>query len=147
MKYDELKRLMIQSESLTVGKGATEFDIQEAQQALDLSILGDYRKFLLDFGWGGAGNFELYGLGSDVPPHLNLIAITHSERTEMSPPLRQELIPVMNDGGGNLYCLDSASAKPCVVFWDHEGGEAQNPAVEAEDFSSWAAGLINTIER
>lgn len=146
MKYDELKRLLIQSGSLTVGKGANEFQIQEAQQVLDLPIQGDYRRFLLDFGWGGAGDFELYGLGSDVPPYLNLIAITHSERTEMHPALRHELIPVMNDGGGNLYCLDSASAKPCVVFWDHEGAEAQNPAVEAEDFSSWVAGLMNAIE-
>ncbi len=102
MKYDELKRLLIQSGSLTVGKGATEFEIQEAQRALDLLIQGDYRNFLLDFGWGGAGDFELYGLGSDVPPHLNLIAITHSERTEMRPPLRHELIPVMNDGGESL---------------------------------------------
>ncbi|MFS8066933.1 MAG: SMI1/KNR4 family protein [Byssovorax sp.] len=146
MEYDELKRLMTESGSLTVGKGASEFEIQEAQQALGLPIRGDYRKFLLDVGWGGVGCFELYGLGSDVPPFLNLIAITHSERTEMSPPLRQELIPVMNDGGGNLYCLDSASEGPQVVFWDHEGGGAQVPAVEAEDFSSWFAGLINTIE-
>ena len=58
MAYDELKELMVQSGSLTVGKGATEFEIQEAQQALGLLIQGDYRSFLLDFGWGGAGDFE-----------------------------------------------------------------------------------------
>jgi hypothetical protein len=146
MKYDDLKKLMAQSSALIVGKGATEIEIQEAQQAIGLLIQGDYRNFLRDFGWGGAGPFELYGLGADVPPFLNLITITHSERTEMSPPLRQDLIPVMNDGGGNLYCLDSASMGPRVVFWDHEGGSSQVPAVESEDFSSWFAGLINTVE-
>jgi hypothetical protein len=146
VKYDELKKLMTKNELLTAGKGATELEIQEAQQRLGLLIQGDYRKFLLDFGWGGVGHLELYGLGADVPPFLNLITITHSERTEMSPPLKQELIPVMNDGGGNLYCLDSTSVGPRVVFWNHEGGSAQIPAVEAEDFSSWFAELMNTIE-
>ncbi len=136
MKYDEIKMLMGHVGALIVGKGATEHEIEEAQKSLGLVIRGDYRKFLLDFGWGGTGKFELYGLGSDVPPFLNLITITHSERTEMSPPLRPDLIPLMNDGGGNLYCLALASVRPRVVFWDHEGGRAQVPAVEAEDFSS-----------
>ena len=143
MNYDELKERMISLGSLTVGKGASELEIHEAQQALGLLIQGDYRSFLLDFGWGGTSKFELYGLGSDVPHFLNLVTITHSERTEMFPPLRQELIPVMNDGGGNLYCLDTASVGPQVVFWDHEGGGDQVPAVEAKDFASWLADLMN----
>jgi SMI1-KNR4 cell-wall len=143
MNYDDMKKLMVQRGALTLGKGATEIEIQEAQQAIGLPIRGDYRNFLLDFGWGGDGAFELYGLGSDVPPFLNLIAITLSERVEMSPPLRQELIPVMNDGWGNLYCLDASSEGPRVVFWDHEGSRDQVPAVDAEDFSSWLAGLLN----
>ena len=146
MRYDELKKLMTQSDTLTVGKGATEADVQEAQQGLGLLIQGDYRKFLLDFGWGGVGHFELYGLGADVPSFLNLLTITHSERTEMSPPLRRTLIPIMNDGGGNLYCLDSTSAGPRVVFWDHEAGDAQVPAAESENFSSWFAALIRVIK-
>lgn len=143
MSYDELRKQLIQRETLTVGKGASELEVQEAQKALGLLIHGDYRSFLLDFGWGGVEGLELYGLGSDVPQFLNLITITHSERTEMHPPLRQELIPIMNDGGGNLYCLDTASVGPQVVLWDHEGGDAQIPTVEANDFSSWLAEFID----
>lgn len=146
MTYDDLRDMLMQSKTLAVGKGATEFEIQEAQQRIGLPIRGDYRRFLVDFGWGGVGSFELYGLGADVPPFLNLVTITHSERVEMSPPLRYSLIPVMNDGGGNLYCLDSTLMDPRVVFWDHEGSEAQVPDVEAASFSLWFAELVNAVE-
>ena len=44
----------------------------------------------------------------------------------------------MNDGGGNLYCLDSSKAgEPTIVFWDHTAGEEQEPEPVASDFVSW----------
>lgn len=83
---------------------------------------------------------ELFGLGADVPPYLSLTAMTRSEREEMSPSLPAHLIPLMNDGGGNLYCLDSrGGGEPPVVFWDHTAGARQEPAQVASDFTTWLA--------
>jgi hypothetical protein len=78
-----------------------------------------------------------------VPPWLNLVEMTRSEREQMRPALPHHLIPLMNDGGGNLYCLDSRGAgEPPVVFWDHEAGDQQQPAEVAPDFISWLAGEL-----
>lgn len=74
----------------------------------------------------------------DVPPYLDLVAVTESERTQMRPALPSHLIPIMNDGGGNLYCLDASQAgEPTVVFWAHTLGEEQVPEAVASDFVSW----------
>lgn len=69
--------------------------------------------------------------------HLNIVDITLSERTEMSPRLPRALLPILNDGGGNLYCLDLESAGPRVVLWTHDDTESQEPSVEGTDFSTW----------
>jgi cell wall assembly regulator SMI1 len=142
MTFDELRTLLNRSGPLEVGKGATKAEIEAAEQALGVSIRGDYRGFVQEYGWGGVGYIELYGLGDDVPPHLNLVDITQSERTEMSPCLRTELLPIMNDGGGNLYCLDTKPDGPKVVFWDHEDTADQAPVVDAPDFSAWLASKL-----
>lgn len=145
MTFEELKMLLEQSGALEVGKGATQATIAAAERALGISIRGDYRRFVEEYGWGGVGHIELYGLGDDVPRHLNLVDITTSERTEMSPRLGAELLPIMNDGGGNLYCLDMKTKGPGVVFWDHEGASDQNPSVEAAEFSTWFASKLGEI--
>lgn len=142
MTFEDLKIVLKQSGPLEVGKGATQATIQSAERVLGISIRGDYRRFVEEYGWGGVGHIELYGLGDDVPRHLNLVDITTSERTEMSPRLRVELLPIMNDGGGNLYCLDLRTEGPEIVMWDHEGTSHQNPGVEASDFSAWLASKL-----
>jgi len=44
----------------------------------------------------------------------------------------------MNDGGGNLYCVDTKSGtEPVVVFWDHNLDSDQEPEREAESFEEW----------
>lgn len=64
----------------------------------------------------------------------------YRERTEMHPALPPYLVPLMNDGGGNLYCLDSRrEGEPPVVLWNHEAGESQEPERVAADFLSWMA--------
>jgi SMI1-KNR4 cell-wall len=132
--YTESAARFVRYGDRDVGIGATEVEITSAEQELRLSIQGSYRDFLRQFGWDGAGAFELYGLGSDVPPHLDLIRITRSEREVMEPSLRTYLLPLMNDGGGNLYCLDiRTTPEPVVVFWDHS-----RPANQAPDLSGFA---------
>ncbi|MFL5348077.1 MAG: SMI1/KNR4 family protein [Hyalangium sp.] len=140
MTFDELAQRLELSSSKNFGRGATEHDLHAASARLGVNLAGGYRRFLQRFGWGGVGSFELFGLGSDAPPYLNLVAVTESERTEMHPALPAHLIPLMNDGGGNLYCLDSRSAgEPVVVFWDHTASAEQAPEPVAPDFVSWLA--------
>jgi hypothetical protein len=146
MTFDEVKRAMTASGPLRVGGGASEADIQNAEAILGVQISGGYRDFLLAYGWGGVGYLELYGLGNDVPAFINLIDIAMSEWTEMMPKLRRDLLPIRNDGSGNLYCLDLKSDGPKVVFWSHEAGEEQIPDVVAADFSSWFASEIASLE-
>ncbi|WNG52948.1 SMI1/KNR4 family protein [Archangium minus] len=131
--------------SRSLGQGASEAEINTASVRLGVNLAGGYRLFLQRFGWGGVGSIELFGLGADVPPYLNLTAMTLSEREEMSPALPGHLIPFMNDGGGNLYCLDSrVEGEPPVVFWDHTAGKQQNPSLVASDFMAW---LTERVER
>jgi hypothetical protein len=138
MTFDQLAQKLESSSSKTFGRGASEDELHAVSARLGVSLVGGYRRFLERFGWGGAGSFELYGLGPDVPRYLDLVAVTESERTQMSPALPAHLIPIMNDGGGNLYCLDSSKpGDPMIVFWDHTAGEEQEPEPVASDFVSW----------
>ncbi len=140
MTFDELARRLESSSSKTLGRGASEHEIHAASARLGVNLAGGYRRFLQRFGWGGVGALELFGLGSDVPPYLDLVAMAESERTEMRPALPAHLIPFMNDGGGNLYCLDlRRTGEPPVVFWDHTASEGQEPQSVAPDFISWLA--------
>lgn len=147
MTFDELARELEQSPSKTFGRGASQHDLHAAGARLGMRLTGGYRRFLLRFGWGGVGPFELFGLGADVPSYLDLVAVTESERTEMRPALPVYLIPLMNDGGGNLYCLDSRTeGEPAVVFWDHTAGDGQEPAPVAPDFISWLAERMEHLD-
>lgn len=120
------------------GGGATDDEIRDAEKILSIKIEGGYIEFLRRFGWGGVGGLELYGLGKDVPPHLDLVSLTLSERSEMIPRLNPKLIPIMNDGGGNLYCLDTrVSGENPIVFWDHEADAQQEAERVADSFSDW----------
>lgn len=114
---------------------------------LMLRITGSYRRFLHRFGWGGVGSFDLYGLGRGAPPYLHLVTVTQSERTEMRPRLPHNLLPLMNDGGGNLYCLDLSriDTEPPVVYWDHEQPETQKPELVAADFATWMMAQLDAL--
>lgn len=138
--YEDTAARLLSFKTREFGRGASEEAIARAEKTLGVSIRGGYRRFLRQFGWGGVEHLELYGLGRDVPPHLNLVRVTLSERNEAEPRLPHHLVPVMNDGSGNLHCLDTRNQnEPSIVFWDHEAMEDQKPEFEATDFSSWLA--------
>jgi hypothetical protein len=145
MTFHELSELLEKNPTKSLGQGVTDLEVDAASAELGVKLTGGYRLFLKRFGWGGVGSIELFGLGADVPPYLSLIAMTRSEREEMSPALPTQLIPLMNDGGGNLYCLDSrVPDEPPVVFWDHTAGEQQEPTRVASNFTTW---LAERVER
>ncbi len=133
-------------EDSELGGGVGKAALDAAEQALGIRITGGYRSFLERFGWGGVEHIELFGLGDDVPSHLDLVTVTRSERSEATPALPVHLVPVMNDGGGNLLCLDTRSGdEPAVVFWDHEEDAAQTPSVEAASFADWLTEMLDDL--
>jgi hypothetical protein len=140
MEFAELEALIVSKSDREQGIGASADEILLAERVLDVQLSGGYRKFLERFGWLAIGPDEIYGLGKDVPRHLSLADITLSEWTEMRPRLRRSLIPVLNDGGGNLYCIDTSAGKDGVlpmVFWDHELDANQVPEIVSPSFEDW----------
>lgn len=93
------------------------------------------------------GHWDVFGLGFDVPPYLDLVRVTQSERAEAVPALPEHLVPLMNDGAGNHHALDTSSPSndPPVVFWDHEFGENQVPDHEADGFVAWLAERLDAV--
>ena len=145
MSISDMTNRLLAFNDKQCGRGATPEDIAAAERILGVSFTESYRHFLSDFGWGRFSHQELYGLGSDVPSYADLIRNTLVERSEMEPSLPSHLIPVMNDGAGNHYCLDTAIVKNGenpVVFWDHEQPKNQNPVQVATTFDSWLLDLL-----
>ena len=139
MLEDHLIAKMRQDESAAFGGGAEDCAISAAEEILEVSFPASYRQFLQQFGWGGVGGLEIFGLGADVPPFLDVVHITTSERTEAVPPLPKKLLPICTDGLGNLLCIDTAEwrlNKP-VVFWNHDESSDQEAEEIAGDFSLW----------
>lgn len=147
-RYEDASQRLRRAPNKDVGRGATAEDVSRAERELKLVLPQGYKAFLHEFGWGGAGSWEIYGLGADVPPLLDLVRVTVSERTEAIPPIPDGLLPIMNDGGGNHFCLYTGRLErgECpVVFWDHELGENQVPARVADDFTSWLAERVDEV--
>ncbi len=131
------------------GTGASATHIARAEVQLGVKFPSCYREFLALVGWGGIGHYEFLGLGEDVPDFLNLVGITREERELARPAMPHYLVPILNDGAGNHYCLDlrAASEEECqVVFWDHELDETQIPGVESATFESWLRERIVDIQ-
>jgi len=130
------------------GGGATDIEISNAENSLSVAFSESYRSFLRRIGWGRFSHQELYGLGSDTPAYLELVKNTFVERETMGPTMPSHLVPVMNDGAGNHFCLDTSTCVngECpVVFWDHEQGVNQKPEVVASSFDIWMVALLTEL--
>ena len=144
----ELIRRLRSCQEAEFGRGATPQEIERAEEQLGVRLPESYKAFLRHFGWASLEGLELYGLGEDVPAYLDLVKVTLSERTQMRPRLPRRLVPLMNDGAGNHYCLDAASSEQGqrpVVFWDHNLGESQDPEYVAPDLETWLSEELDTL--
>jgi len=136
-------------ENQEFGKGASSEDVSGAQRDLGVVFPNSYVVFLKECGWGGVEPIEIYGLGADVPDYLNVVKMTHSERTEAEPTMRLCLVPLLNDGFGNHYCLNTDQQKngECpIVFWNHELDPDQQPEEVATSFAEWLSGELDELE-
>lgn len=131
-----------------LGAGAPMTLIGGAESNLGAQFPESYRHFLTRYGWARFAHQEIYGLGEAVPSHQELVANTLSERSLMRPYLPPTFVPVMNDGAGNHYCLDTSRLEggECpVIFWDHEAPEDQDVETVAPSFDVWLIGLLDDL--
>ncbi|HET6385391.1 MAG TPA: SMI1/KNR4 family protein [Armatimonadota bacterium] len=132
------------------GAGVAPSVIDGAARVLGVALPQDYVEFLRVYGWASLGCNEIYGLGDDVPRHLDVVRLTLSERLEAQPAMPRHLVALMNDGFGNHDCLDTSQLRDgrCpVVFWDHDKGPNQQPEPIAADFNTWLDELVEHAAR
>jgi hypothetical protein len=136
-------RTITAGRQVAMGTGISVDQLEGIERELSLRIVGGYRLFLLEVGWLQLDADEIYGSGDDVPLHLDLVSVTRSERQEALPNLPHNLLPVLNNGAGDLYCLDTAShGEPPVVARWHEGAGLESPELIAADFDAWLRALL-----
>lgn len=148
MEFTQVKQQLRFHPVQSFGKGATTADIQYAEKRLHVTLPTSYKQFLLEFGWGGIEDFEVFGVGQGCPKYLDVVKVTESERYEMEPSLKRDLVAILNDGFGNHYCLDTGkmSQGECpVVFWDHEAELTQTPEKVSKTFGDWLVSLVVDI--
>ena len=146
MSIDELVTIIKSRGDATFGAGASAAAIKEAEQRLGVTFPAVLTDYLRRFGWLAVGSEEFYGLGADLPSHLSLVDNTVWEREQSGCPVPHNLIPIYNDGFGNLACVDANSAPGRVAFWDHDRGEDQEPDEVAGSLDVWLADQIVALD-
>ncbi len=119
---------------------ATDKEIKDAENELEIELPESYRAFQLEFGNFDWGILEVHSVKTPFLGVSNIVGITLSERTECHPNMPTHLIPFSDNGGGDSYCFDTSNYtdKECqVVFWDHTDSKNQKPEVVAKDFLEW----------
>lgn len=133
----------------SLGAGCSKEIIFSAEAVLNVKIAGSYRQFLNRYGWADIGSNELYGLGDDMPSHLELVSNTFWERNEAFRRLPACMVPVYNDGFGNLYVLDTdqiIDGENPIYFWDHEKLPDQSAEYVAASFAIWLSNELMANE-
>jgi len=134
------------------GQGATSAEIEAAEAELGLKFPDSYKVFLQKLGWIDCPFITVCGLGPDVDWRTNLRLIVQSWWHEVDSDIRlpRHLLPIVDDGAGNVYCLDVSQMRESecpVVFWDHESfeGADQIPTEVGPDFCTWVVNEINQL--
>jgi len=128
---------LLSKHNITHGAGASDNDIATAEAALGVRFPDELREYLTRVGWIDE-DMGFYGVGSDVPrKRFDLVEHTRWEREEAGPPMQHHLVPILNNGGGDHWCVDTRTG--AVVEWRHDDddGEDQTPVFVDASFASW----------
>lgn len=140
MDVDQVVLRILHKKQATVGAGAAGPQVDLAEKQLGVKFPSELRRYLERFGWLIVGPYEVYGVGSDVLPHMDIVAVTVEEREEVEPSLPRHLVPLMNDGSGSFYCVDvekSSIDVAQVVYFDHALGKDQDPIITYPSIARW----------
>lgn len=132
------------SDDAEYGTGCTISDLWTIEDALNVRLPSEYKTFLLNMGWYEGQHISLFGIAPYPFRHLNVLNVIISERTAR-PALPTTLIPVMNVGNGDLYCLNISKANTSpVVLWSHESASDQEYSLISQSFDAFIRELILT---
>jgi hypothetical protein len=123
-----------------VSRPATHEEFAAAEEALGCRLPDSYRWFQLEFGDAANSPVDIYSVRTPEPSGVNIVAINLDARHELFPRLPAHLIAFADNGGGDLLCFDTTvlhDGESLVVWWDHEGDEAQHPELAASSFLDW----------
>lgn len=147
MTLDQLERILRARDDVVIGEGNPDAAIDLAEVQLDVHFPQELRDYLRRFGYVEVGHREFFGLGRELPSYLDIVRVTQSERTETGCPLPEHFIPVLNDGGGNLYCALAAGADMSgIVLWDHAAGPEQVPEPIASSLGEWLIEIARDVD-
>jgi hypothetical protein len=127
------------------GPGAGEDEIARAEAAIG-PLVGEYRRFLVEFGWVTVGHHEILGLGAATTPRNDLVRTTLRERSYGRIP---HLIPVENIGTGDYYCvqqLPTALSESPVILAPLDPNESEYVEDRA-GFAHWLIETINSLDQ
>jgi len=142
--YEEAKELV--KELLKKTHGASTFIgprpetlINLAQDRLTVKFPETYHRFLLEYGAGGVGGVEFYGVVQKDFEHSgypDMVWLTLKGRKEWGLP--NFLLPIYDLGDGEVFCLDlrvqEGNEAKVVGFTPSYSSAEQNLDVVAEDF-------------
>jgi hypothetical protein len=151
--YEMAKELMKSSSKISTFIGPRDEElIENAEKTLSVSFPKTYRKFLQEFGSGGLGSFEIYGLvnenfiNSGIP---DVVWLTTKGREEWKLP--KYLIPIYDLGDGELFCIDLRTAtgveKEIVAYIPGYSSNDEKLEKVADDFGELFLNLIKQEER
>ena len=115
--------------------GCDDAIIKNVESKLGLIFPADFVQYLREFGQLSVGHFDFFGQGKDIPEFLDLCLVAQSEWQLAG--LSKSLLPICNNGGGDLYCLDcklSTTLKSVICFVPHETHASEKIADGIEEW-------------
>ncbi len=120
--------------------------VRAAEAKLGVEFPPLYRRFLLEYGVGGMGGFEIYGIIQEDFDHSGIPdAIWYSLQEQRDSNLPRGFVAICNSGDGEIICLDCEdlpTEPPVMVFEPGYPLEEQCWEVVAEDFGEFFLGLV-----
>src|SRR5574341_1499567 len=128
--------------------------IVAAMERLKMSFPPTYMRFLNEYGAGGIGSFEIYGLADDNLDYVgipNVIWYTEKARKEWKLP--PYLIPIYDLGDGEVFCLDvhlinrENEEAPVIAYIPGFDLRDEIPNIVANDFGAFFLSLVEQEEK
>lgn len=125
--------------------------ISAAENVLNLKLRGSYRDFLMRFGTGNIGSYEIFGIttgefeNSSVP---NAVWYTLTERKTYNLP--ENLFIIYDTSSDELYCLDFSEKKeiepPVVSYAPGISMDYQEFRVVAQSFGDFLLEILEECD-
>ncbi len=128
--------------SFVTGDGVSAEKISDFERQLDLILPADFKAYLSRFGWLEFESEECFGLGVGIPAYLDLVQIVSTERVAGLP---CHLLPIRNNGFGDLDCIDLMASGldiSVIVCFEHD---THAMTVIAHGFDQWLEELLALI--